>query len=447
MKQSILTLLLLLVTLTLHAAGPVKTDCLSTLPQYVRYTSAPGAFCLAADGRAASVLVSSADWEGVVRAAGDLTQDVQRVTGILPRLVQTDEPAPASVLVGTLGKSPLIDRLVEAGKLDASSVSGQWESYLIATVDGCLVIAGSDKRGTIYGIYDLSEKIGVSPWYWWADVPARRSTSLYVEGGRYVQPSPKVKYRGIFINDEWPSFGGWASAKFGGLNSKMYAHLFELLLRLRANYFWPAMWATAFNEDDPENPALADRYGIIMGTSHHEPMMRAHKEYTRRRDEVGEWNYATNKTRLDCFFREGLERNRTYDNLITIGMLCGMPFYLTDFGGLLFLLLLTPLLGLGMGMLCASLAVLYPTLEKIVPMVMRILFFASGLFYSATMLPSYVLRYLWYNPLIQIIEWGRVCLSRGYSTIPYSPEYLVSVTATCLCLGFLMERYVRRRLV
>lgn len=320
MKQSILTLLLLLVTLALHAAGPVKTDCLSTLPQYVRYTSAPGAFCLAADGRAASVLVSSADWEGVVRAAGDLTQDVQRVTGILPRLVQTDEPAPASVLVGTLGKSPLIDRLVKAGKLDASSVSGQWESYLIATVDDCLVIAGSDKRGTIYGIYDLSEKIGVSPWYWWADIPARRSTSLYVEGGRYVQPSPKVKYRGIFINDEWPSFGGWASAKFGGLNSKMYAHLFELLLRLRANYFWPAMWATAFNEDDPENPALADRYGIIMGTSHHEPMMRAHKEYTRRRDEVGEWNYATNKTRLDRFFRDGLERNRTYDNLITIGM-------------------------------------------------------------------------------------------------------------------------------
>lgn len=320
MKHPILTLLLLLAALTLHAAAPVKTDCLSTLPQYVRYTSAPGAFCLAADGRAASVLVSSADWEGVVRAAGDLTQDVQRVTGILPRLERTDEPAPASVLVGTLGKSPLIDRLVKAGKLDASSVSGQWESYLIATVDDCLVIAGSDKRGTIYGIYDLSEKIGVSPWYWWADVPARRSTSLYVEGGRYVQPSPKVKYRGIFINDEWPSFGGWASAKFGGLNSKMYAHLFELLLRLRANYFWPAMWATAFNEDDPENPALADRYGIIMGTSHHEPMMRAHKEYTRRRDEVGEWNYATNKTRLDRFFRDGLERNRTYDNLITIGM-------------------------------------------------------------------------------------------------------------------------------
>ena len=100
----------------------------------------------------------------------------------------------------------------------------------------------------------------------------------------------------------------------------MYAHLFELLLRLKANYFWPAMWATAFNEDDLENPALADRYGIVMGTSHHEPMMRAHKEYTKRREEVGAWDYATNKKNLDKFFRDGLERNKRFDNLITIGM-------------------------------------------------------------------------------------------------------------------------------
>lgn len=109
--------------------------------------------------------------------------------------------------------------------------------FLIQTVDEHLIVAGSDKRGTIYGIYDISEKIGVSPWYWWADVPVRKSTSLYVEAGTYIQPSPKVKYRGIFINDEWPSFGGWASAQFGGLNSSMYGHLFELLLRLKANYF------------------------------------------------------------------------------------------------------------------------------------------------------------------------------------------------------------------
>ena len=133
--------------------------------------------------------------------------------------------------------------------------------------------------------------------------------------------------------------------------------------------------------------------------------------------------------------------------IITVGILLGMPFYLTDFGGLLIVLLLSPLLGLGLGMVLASLAVLYPALEKIVPMVMRILFFTSGLFYSATTLPSYVLKYLWYNPMLQIIEWARVCLSRGYSTISYSPLYLVSVTLFCLCFGLLMERYVRRRLV
>lgn len=122
--------------------------------------------------------------------------------------------------------------------------------------------------------------------------------------GRYTDGEPTVKYRGIFINDEWPSFGGWATNCFGGVNSKMYATLFELLLRLKANYLWPAMWASAFNEDDPESPAVADRYGIVMGTSHHEPMMRAHKEYTRRREEVGPWDYTVNKGRLDRFFRE-----------------------------------------------------------------------------------------------------------------------------------------------
>ncbi len=301
-------------------AGPVDTKYLSNVPQYVQYESVPGAFRLAADGAAANVLVSGDDWPGVVRAAGDLGDDVRKVTGTAAQVVKADTPSRGSIIVGTIGKSPLIDGLVKAGKLNVDGVRGQWESFVIETVDGSLVVAGSDKRGTIYGIYDISEKIGVSPWYWWADVAPRKSSSLYVRQGRYVQPSPKVKYRGIFINDEWPSFGGWATAKFGGLNSKMHAHLFELLLRLKANFFWPAMWATAFNEDDPKNPELADMYGIIMGTSHHEPMMRAHKEYTRRREEVGEWNYATNKARLDSFFTDGLRRNKAYDNLITIGM-------------------------------------------------------------------------------------------------------------------------------
>ena len=301
-------------------AKPVDTKYLSNVPQYVLHESAPGAFRLAAGGTAASILVSGEDWQGVVRAASDLGQDIGRVTGTAAQVVKADTPRQGSIIVGTIGKSPLIDGLVKAGKLDVDGVRGQWESFVIETVDGSLVVAGSDKRGTIYGIYDISEKIGVSPWYWWADVVPRKSASLYVKNGRYVQPSPKVKYRGIFINDEWPSFGGWATAKFGGLNAKMHAHLFELLLRLKANFFWPAMWATAFNEDDPKNPELADMYGIIMGTSHHEPMMRAHKEYTRRRDEVGEWNYATNKARLDKFFADGLRRNKAYDNIITIGM-------------------------------------------------------------------------------------------------------------------------------
>ncbi len=160
----------------------------------------------------------------------------------------------------------------------------------------------------------------MSPWYWWADVPVIHQDEVYWADGRFVQPSPKVKYRGIFINDEWPSFGEWATEHFGGVNSKMYAHMFELLLRLKANYLWPAMWATAFNEDDSESPRLADEYGIVMGTSHHEPMMRAHQEYLYRKEQIGPWDYATNKERVDKFFLEGMQRNKAYDNLVTIGM-------------------------------------------------------------------------------------------------------------------------------
>ena len=305
---------------TMLADVPLKTEFLSSVPQYIQYESSPKAFCIADGGKTAKIYVSPEDWEGVIRAAKDLGDDIFKVSGTKAEIIEGNRPAAKSVIIGTIGKSPLIDKMVSENKLDVSTIKGQWESFIIQTVGENLVVAGSDKRGTIYGIYDISEKIGVSPWYWWADVPARKSTSLYVKAGKYVQPSPKVKYRGIFINDEWPSFGGWASSKFGGLNSKMYSHLFELLLRLKANYFWPAMWATAFNEDDPLNPEVADMYGIIMGTSHHEPMMRAHKEYTRRKDTIGAWDYASNKNNIDKFFREGLERNKNYDNIITIGM-------------------------------------------------------------------------------------------------------------------------------
>ena len=246
------------------------------------------------------------DWKGVRMAVENLRHDLKAVTG----------SANAPVVVGTIGKS----KLAKKYKQQSKELQGKWEQYLIFTDRGKLVIMGSDKRGTIYGIYELSRQIGVSPWYWMADAPIQKHEQLFAKSGIYTDGEPKVKYRGIFINDEWPSFGTWCKNQFGGINSKAYARIFELMLRLKANYFWPAMWDSRFNEDDPLSPQLADDMGIVMGTSHHEPMMRAHKEYVYRKDSIGAWDYATNKANLDRFFEEGLERNKAYDNLITIGM-------------------------------------------------------------------------------------------------------------------------------
>ena len=246
------------------------------------------------------------DWKGVRMAVENLRHDLKAVTG----------SANAPVVVGTIGKS----KLAKKYKQQSKELQGKWEQYLIFTDKGKLVILGSDKRGTIYGIYELSRQIGVSPWYWMADAPIQKHEQLFAKSGIYTDGEPKVKYRGIFINDEWPSFGTWCKNQFGGINSKAYARIFELMLRLKANYFWPAMWDSRFNEDDPLSPQLADDMGIVMGTSHHEPMMRAHKEYVYRKDSIGAWDYAMNKANLDRFFEEGLERNKAYDNLITIGM-------------------------------------------------------------------------------------------------------------------------------
>lgn len=246
------------------------------------------------------------DWKGVRMAVANLRNDFKAVTG--------SENAP--IVVGTIGKS----KFAKKYKLQSKELLGKWEQYLIFTDKGKLVILGSDKRGTIFGIYELSRQIGVSPWYWMADAPIQKHEQIFAKSGVYTDGEPKVKYRGIFINDEWPSFGTWCNNQFGGINSKAYARIFELMLRLKANYFWPAMWDSRFNEDDPLSPQLADDMGIVMGTSHHEPMMRAHKEYVYRKDSIGAWDYATNKANLDRFFEEGLERNKAYENLITIGM-------------------------------------------------------------------------------------------------------------------------------
>lgn len=294
----------------------------------VAFAATADAFRLAHDGAVAPVVVAPDDWAGVKRAAGDVTSDLERVTGVKPALhLATDTPDGAStaVLVGTIGHSRLIDDLVARGKLDVKAIRGRWEAFMLTVVkdplpgvSSALVITGSDKRGTIYGLYELSAQIGVSPWYWWADVPVAHHADLFVRSGPLVDPGPTVKYRGIFLNDEAPALTGWAKAKFGGLNSRFYAKVFELILRLRGNYLWPAMWNNAFNEDDPENPKLADEYGIVMGTSHHEPMLRSQQEW--KRHGTGAWNYVTNGAELRRFWTEGMRRNRNYESIITIGM-------------------------------------------------------------------------------------------------------------------------------
>ena len=274
-------------------------------PQFISFTR-QGDTALCLTHSADTVTYAPGEWDGVKMAVDNLRADLKAVTG----------SSNAPVLVATVGKS----ELAKLYPTQAASIKGKWEQYLIFPDNGRLVILGSDKRGTIYGIYELSRQIGVSPWYWMADAPIQKHDELFVSGGTYTDGEPKVRYRGIFINDEWPSFGGWCTEHFGGINSKAYSHLFELLLRLKANYFWPAMWGSRFNEDDPLSPELADRMGIVMGTSHHEPMMRAHQEYVTRREQVGPWDYSTNAKRLDKFFEEGIRNAKDRENIVTIGM-------------------------------------------------------------------------------------------------------------------------------
>lgn len=319
--RSICAACLVLLTLVRLEAHTEKGNGFNLLPEYVAFDMEKDALPIVDGGKCINIYVDSADWEGVRMAAGNLANDIFSVTGVRPEMLENSkDTALGGIVIGTIGHSKLIDSLVEKGKISVDDIKGQWESFVVSTVGNCLVIAGSDKRGTIYGVYDLSEKIGVSPWYYWADVPVVKHKSIYIRKGIYIQDSPKVKYRGIFLNDEWPSLGGWSKKTFGGFNAAFHSKLFELLLRLKANFFWPAMWDSAFYEDDPANGELADKMGIVMGTSHHEPMMRAHKEYTRRKKDIGPWNYATNKANIDKFFTEGVERTKDFENIITIGM-------------------------------------------------------------------------------------------------------------------------------
>ena len=258
---------------------------------------------------------SENDFEAVKIAIGSLKADMQQ--SLTESYTAGDG---LTLLIGTLGKNADIDRLAKQGQL--SDLKGKREKFIITTVGNQLVIAGSDRRGTVYGIYELSEQLGVSPWYWWMDVPVEPHACAYIKKGTYTDGEPAVEFRGLFLNDEAPCLTSWVKNTWGTDygDHRFYEKVFELILRLRGNMMWPAMWGWAFYADDPENGKTADRMGIIMGTSHHEPMARNHQEYARKRQEWGPWNYATNKENLDRFFREGIERMKGTEDMVTIGM-------------------------------------------------------------------------------------------------------------------------------
>ena len=253
------------------------------------------------DGKVTVYVKPNAE-KGVARAAKDLCNDLNKVCGAACTLVDKAEGA---------------DIVVEVDpKMKAT------EKYVIQIDDSGMRITGSDRRGAIYGIYEVSRQVGVSPWYWWADVPVEKHSQVWLKPGSYTDGEPAVRYRGLFLNDEAPCLTSWVKNTFGTDygGHEFYAKVFELILRLKGNYLWPAMWGWAFYADDPLNSKTADEYGVVIGTSHHEPMARNHQEWARHRREYGAWNYATNKEVLDKFFREGIERMNGTDDVVTIGM-------------------------------------------------------------------------------------------------------------------------------
>ncbi len=288
----------------------------------------PDRFPVIAGGSPTAILADAADNSAVQIALKALQKDFKAVGGTEASIL--NEPRSGRmIIVGTIG-TKYISQILDSGKIDRSELEGKTEKYIMTVVKDplqgvseALVIAGSDRRGTVYGIYELSEQMGVSPWYFWADTPIEHHDNVSLEPGIYTAGEPAVKYRGIFLNDEAPCLTSWVKnhygTDFGG--HEFYADVFELILRLRGNFMWPAMWGWAFYADDPLNSKTADDMGIVMGTSHHEPMARNHQEWARNPKAYGGiWDYTKNKKELQRFFREGIERSKDNEDLITIGM-------------------------------------------------------------------------------------------------------------------------------
>jgi len=293
-------------------------------------TATPGSLPLVVGGQAAPICYSANDATVVGLVASALRDDVQRVTGVTP-LLSNGAPAATSnaVFIGTVGRSTLIDGLIGSGKINVSAIQGQWESYMaavvtnpVAGVSRALVIVGSDRRGTAFGVFALSEAMGVSPWYWFGDVPTTQRSALCVGAGTHTEPSPGVKYRGIFLNDEDWGLNPWAEQGFDPskqIGPTTYARIFELLLRLHANYIWPAMHnVTKAFYTVPGNQAIAEDYAIVVGTSHHEPMLRNTSEYNTAT--LGAYNYWTNRTNIYSFWEQRVIETATNEGIYTVGM-------------------------------------------------------------------------------------------------------------------------------
>ncbi|OQE28433.1 hypothetical protein PENSTE_c003G00332 [Penicillium steckii] len=290
----------------------------------------------------ATILVDSNDFKGIHHASRALAEDFGRVTKGDPNPLQiVDESQSCSlqflgsnaIIVGSITSSWLIKKLETTRRIDVDPIRGKWESFSTAVIEnpllGCekaLVIAGSDKRGAIFGAYTLSSQIGVSPWYWWADVPHKFHTEIFALPIQTINGEPSIQYRGIFINDEAPALTGWVLEKYGGYNSSFYRTVYELLLRLKANFMWPAMWpgypnpGAVFFLDDPDNQRLADEYGICISTSHHEPMQRATTEWFEEGHSDGTWNWTTHREEIIDFFQKGVLRAKDLESYFTIGI-------------------------------------------------------------------------------------------------------------------------------
>ncbi|KAJ5645604.1 hypothetical protein N7507_011615 [Penicillium longicatenatum] len=289
----------------------------------------------------ASILIDPVDFVGIQHAGRDLADDFGRVTrGNASPFQLVDEaglnPVETStaIIIGCIESCWMLRKLEKEGKIDTGPIKGKWESFLTTVVNkpitGCskaLVIAGSDKRAAIFGAYTLSRQIGVSPWYWWADVPAQFHPEIYALPIQTCHGEPSIQYRGIFINDEAPALTGWVLEKFGSYNSHFYKKVYELLLRLKANFMWPAMWpgypnpGAVFFMDDPENQRIADEYGICVSTSHHEPMQRATTEWFEEEPRAdGTWDWTKSREEIIEFFRKGVRRAEGLESYFTLGI-------------------------------------------------------------------------------------------------------------------------------